>query len=406
MNELIRCYENLKDLIGPEIEPFDIVNTVDAYRMYFKPEKVKMLLLAESHVYTSKDDFQTTMNLKRFNLQQSYPNAFVRFVYCLGYGESELLEGKIEKNHGTPDFWKIFYSCSNPVHSKEKFSPILKTTPTEDRIINKIRLLDILKKQGIWLVDASIIGINGKHNPGNDKYKKTLSICWKHYIKNVISKACPENVICIGKQVGKVLGKKVHSLINKEPLVISLPSAHLTKDKKMDLFKTIYAAVNGKCNLRESVSPPGCVSFGHLQQFAKETMPLKKRETIRRKALQWLTTKYGKINEAIYVSRYYTPEISFTGASAWWIQLPRKHYRSDTSGSVHFICQKSAGVNDFYYLRVTCEYLRTNETKLAFVADRASIFLSAEARSLFQDEKGSGRVRFSQFLVNKSIETD
>jgi hypothetical protein len=39
------------------------------------------------------------------------PRGFVRLVYCLAYGENELLDEAIESNKGTPQFWKIFFSC-------------------------------------------------------------------------------------------------------------------------------------------------------------------------------------------------------------------------------------------------------------------------------------------------------
>ena len=97
--------DEIKMLMREE-QTFEIVKMVHDYRLYFKPEKVKTVLLAESHVYTSDDDFQSELPSDYLS---GYPKKYVRFVYCLGYGENELLNKPVPKNSGTPEFWKIFY---------------------------------------------------------------------------------------------------------------------------------------------------------------------------------------------------------------------------------------------------------------------------------------------------------
>jgi hypothetical protein len=48
MQKLRDTYRSIKGHIGAETEPFESVELVEAYRRYFKPEKVRVVLLADS----------------------------------------------------------------------------------------------------------------------------------------------------------------------------------------------------------------------------------------------------------------------------------------------------------------------------------------------------------------------
>lgn len=167
---------------------------VEKYRQYWKPNKVKILLLAESHVYTNQEDFNKKIRRTILRLLPNYPSQFTRFVYCLGYGESDLLENRMSnlENRGTPDYWKIFSACAG----KDK-REVLKTKTLEinERFRNKINLLEELKERGIWLLDASIVAVN--------KTKKIptkcaiIKSCWESYLKKTIQDAMPERIIVI-----------------------------------------------------------------------------------------------------------------------------------------------------------------------------------------------------------------
>src|SRR5690606_27400904 len=124
---LLDCYNNIRDYAdenGISIEPFEIISEVKRVRDYWKPEKINAILLAESHVYTSENDFLSNINFHQIGFP-NYPIHFVRFVYCLGYGENQLLDYPINQNTGTPQFWKILYSCANPIINLGDFAPIL-----------------------------------------------------------------------------------------------------------------------------------------------------------------------------------------------------------------------------------------------------------------------------------------
>lgn len=55
--ELLRqAYRRLANIVGNDIESLESVELVEAYRRSFKPEKVRVVLLAESHVFTDDAD--------------------------------------------------------------------------------------------------------------------------------------------------------------------------------------------------------------------------------------------------------------------------------------------------------------------------------------------------------------
>src|SRR5438094_9128906 len=148
---LRKSYDKIKWVIENP-ESFEVVEQVEIYRNLWKPDQVKVVLLAESHVHTAQEDFLEWS----YGTNPTYRGRLVRFVYCLGYGESLV---KISSNPGTSQFWKILYSCVNNVSDKQAFAPILKsmTENRDQRLTNKVHLLSKLKDAGIWLVDASII---------------------------------------------------------------------------------------------------------------------------------------------------------------------------------------------------------------------------------------------------------
>jgi len=115
---------------GTRIDSLEVVKQVEEYRQFWKPRETKVVLLAESHVYTDEKDYE--MECDRFILHRimpNYPLRFVRFVYCLGYGEDRLLtrRRRDRKNTGTPQYWKILSSCVAENENDLKFHKVLKT---------------------------------------------------------------------------------------------------------------------------------------------------------------------------------------------------------------------------------------------------------------------------------------
>lgn len=216
---LEKTYNAIKKICPKtHIDSFEAVREVEAYRQFWKPNRTSIVLLAESHVYTDQVDFGRQLNQKYMQqILPGYPNRFVRFVYCLGYGEDSLLNGASgeRSNTGTPQFWKIFSYCAteNPANSQNY--KVLKTgTPNfMERMRDKIALLRNLQEKGIWLLDASIVGLYG--NDAKEDLaacNKIIDICWVNYIESQIQSAQPKYIVVIGKGVENIVGRrfKVH----------------------------------------------------------------------------------------------------------------------------------------------------------------------------------------------------
>ena len=187
-------------------ESFEVIEQVETYRSFWKPVRVNVVLLAESHVYTSQEDFLEWS----YEENPIYHGRLVRFVYCLGYGENLV---KISSNPGTPQFWKILYSCLHRTPEKDGFAPILKsrTRDRNSRIANKLLLLQELKRTGVWLVDASIIGINGRDS---DLKRRIVTESWDLHTGPSIQSLDPRprTIIVIGYGVARTLQDRLKRL--------------------------------------------------------------------------------------------------------------------------------------------------------------------------------------------------
>ncbi len=241
------CYDEIRNgFPNISLDSFRVVAAVEDYRKYWKPEKVKVVLLAESHVYTSDNEWGFKLQDGYFSLP-SYPNNFVKFVYCLGYGENEIINEHIHNNSGTWQYWKILYSCLNGFqNSQNHFSPILKTgtRDVKQRINNKIQLLRDLKKKGVWLIDASIVGIN---NVKAKKRKQEIILtCWKHYIGNLIKSLRPNHIVCIGRTVSECLDEhlKATKISFSERLQ---PQARIGANAQMDSLRHYHDVCSKYC---------------------------------------------------------------------------------------------------------------------------------------------------------------
>jgi hypothetical protein len=122
---------------------------------------------------------------------------------------------------------------------------------------------------------------------------------------------------------------------------------------------------------------------------------------IRTKALQGLGKAHGAVDGIVCTSKFYVPQKSRTRKSAWWIEVDKSKVSMSPSSMVYLVCEKAPEEEDFHYLRLPGSYLLENQDKLDIRRDKNkfSMFLSAEQENLFQDERGDGKVSFSQFLV-------
>ena len=85
-----------------KVDSFRVIVRVEEYRQFWKPQKTNVILLAESHVYTTDEEYEAFCSKAKLDyFIKNYPINYVRFIYCLAYGESDLLSGPIDDNKGT-----------------------------------------------------------------------------------------------------------------------------------------------------------------------------------------------------------------------------------------------------------------------------------------------------------------
>jgi hypothetical protein len=211
---------------------------LDAWRQAWRPKKVRVLLVAESHVREKKRDLQVSV-LRPQGVSERLPRRFVRLIYCLGYGENSLCKPKPPKsNGGTPQFWKLFQVIADCRADAEP--------PRE--ISQKLRTLRKLQKRGVWLVDASIgaLAKSGKTRIDRRvkirKYRSTIQDSFKRFVWPMVQRDRPKQVWVIGRGVGKALATlHLEGLPNEisDRWIISQPNGQNQVQYQKDLRKLV-----------------------------------------------------------------------------------------------------------------------------------------------------------------------
>jgi len=182
-------------------EPLETAFFVEEHRWFWKPEEVKFILVAESHVHTSDKENKVKINPNK--LPKSFPKNgplnFVKLVYCLGYGEPDILDSpeNIENNPGTKDYIDLFKKC---VDFK---SPYLKKMDWKSELLNTV------KEKGIWLLDASLhaCALGKRQRLPIRIVKEIIPISWAKYVKPVIDDTM------IDQDFVWIVGKGVHEIL-------------------------------------------------------------------------------------------------------------------------------------------------------------------------------------------------
>jgi len=183
-------------------EPYEAALAGERYRYYWKPSAVKMILVAESHLFTDVDDLACRIDPSKLPISlPNCPTEFVRLVYCPGYGDSSVFVANripAGSNSGTDDYWEILSRCADTW-----------TGMTGD-LQWKLRTLQELQKKGIWLLDASVHAccnprLRGRPNNLAGRwsvYQSILRASWEYVSQNLGDCA---NTWCIGHNVKRAL---------------------------------------------------------------------------------------------------------------------------------------------------------------------------------------------------------
>ena len=103
-------------------------------------------------------------------------------------------------------------------------------------------------------------------------------------------------------------------------------------------------------------------------------------------------------SDFIKVSKFYSEEESRTKDSVWWFDIPIKRIKNNPDKNYFLLGEKLNG--EFAILKVPNKFFIENlenfDTKYN---DNIRLHLGAENNRLYIDERGSGRVDFSKFVL-------
>lgn len=214
-------------LPSSDAEALSVVAKAQRYYAYWRPEHVRVLLLAESHVYTSADD--ATICFGGLEAEYGGPRDFISLVYCLAYGESAALDPPLAAaTKGTPQFWQLLAAAANDPSAR-----LLKRNERDmlRRLRRKLDLLVALRRAGVWLLDVSVMGwyipqppqyrrsaVSGdvhrltRSRPPKACKKPILQLSWELYSKHLVHAAADQGhlraVVPIGMEVFKAIGRR------------------------------------------------------------------------------------------------------------------------------------------------------------------------------------------------------
>lgn len=210
---------------GVEPESASYLQAVERWRQVFKPERVRVVLVAESHVAERPGDASVRVRMPEGTGLKPLvvPESYVRLVYCLGYGESELCSTKPRTNAGTVQFWDLFGVLAG---GENNLQPRRAAGSFHERLSWKLEVLAALSERGIWLLDAAVAGfyIPGGGRPFRGSlYTAMLRDSYRRFVEPLVERERPEQVWVIGRGVGTALA----GFSSIDPVrVVSQPNDH------------------------------------------------------------------------------------------------------------------------------------------------------------------------------------
>ena len=216
------------------VESFAVAQEVERLQCYWRPECVRVILLLESHVWTSDEEFKS-----KVRQPDGVETSFMRFLYCLGY-------------EGTPQFWRLLHDT---VRGPEvAHDCVLKTAGQRHCAGQRLNLLEAMKANGVWLVDASVTALyrpGGKRVISGRPVVDLLNACWENHVREVVISSSPSCVLLIGKQYGGAIERAVRNAV-PSALVETLqnPNARMTSEELAGYRQKVFSFCQGSpCGL-------------------------------------------------------------------------------------------------------------------------------------------------------------
>jgi len=190
-------------------ESGEYLERISAWRREWRPRRVRFLLVAESHVAEQAGDVSVQVALPASLRTVSLPAGFCRLVYCLGYGESQICHPSPQTNRGTWQFWDIFGSIASVFEpSVSARMPRRHESSPGARLQWKVSVLNVLSSAGVWLEDASVIGIYGTGGARHAKgvtYRRLLRESFERLVWPEVRGDNVEQVWVVGRGVAEAL---------------------------------------------------------------------------------------------------------------------------------------------------------------------------------------------------------
>jgi hypothetical protein len=246
VNTLQRAHAKLAGILGPErTECLEAAMVVEELRRMWRPDRVRVILLAESHVWTSREEASSRV-LQPDGIETGY----ARFIYCLGGGEREIVTPAVTRDGGAFQYWRLMHDTVRG--PSKSYRGLLKSGEPSSalRLENKLCLLNKVRTSGVWLVDASVAALvrKGKRLADGPAYRAVLRECWDAHVGAIVCEASPALVIIIGKSVENAIGEIVRrDLSDKVNIaVVKQPEGVRHRDELADYRAQIFALCQRK----------------------------------------------------------------------------------------------------------------------------------------------------------------
>lgn len=125
------------------------------------------------------------------------------------------------------------------------------------------------------------------------------------------------------------------------------------------------------------------------------------KSNIRKKALEWFTSKYPAEKGEIYASKFFPAAESWSKTRVWFFQLPLEIINANPPTKINLICENHLAGETFIYLKLSSLFFlkNINSFEVSEKEKVVRIYLSAEAVDMFTEVRGKGKVDFKTFVV-------
>jgi hypothetical protein len=188
--------------LGARPESREYLALIECWREQWRPQSVRILLIAESHVAEQDGDSSIRTS---FPSGSDFPSGYCRLVYCLAYGENDYCQPRPQNNRGTIQYWDLFGAIVGGPDFKQ---PRKAKSTAEERLSWKLTVLKTMMNRGIWLVDASVAGMyltGGKRLATGQAYRNMVRDSFDRFVWPAVKDEPLEQVWVIGKGTAEAL---------------------------------------------------------------------------------------------------------------------------------------------------------------------------------------------------------